>query len=147
MTWSSANNSVNSCLFFESGVPVITSLYHLVIISSKHILNGVGERGKPWRTSQLISARFDDLELSFIDILFCLCMSTITFNNVSGGRAMAQAVSRWPLTAEARGSRPGQSMWDLWWTKWHWAGFLRVLRFPLQKYHSTIAPYSSITAP
>jgi hypothetical protein len=20
-------------------------------------------------------------------------------------------------------------MWDLWWTKWHWAGFLRVLRF------------------
>jgi hypothetical protein len=23
-------------------------------------------------------------------------------------------------------------MWDLWWTKWHWAGFLRVLRFPLQ---------------
>jgi hypothetical protein len=22
-------------------------------------------------------------------------------------------------------------MWDLWWTKWHWAGFLRVLRFPL----------------
>jgi hypothetical protein len=38
-------------------------------------------------------------------------------------------------------------MWDLWWTKWHWAGFLRVLRFPLQIYHSTIAPYSSITAP
>jgi len=25
---------------------------------------------------------------------------------------------------------PGQSMWDLWWTKWHWGRFLaRVLRF------------------
>jgi hypothetical protein len=22
-------------------------------------------------------------------------------------------------------------MWDLWWTEWRWAGFLRVLRFPL----------------
>jgi len=25
---------------------------------------------------------------------------------------------------------PGQSMWDLWWTKWHWGRFLpRVLQF------------------
>jgi hypothetical protein len=59
------------------------------------------------------------------------------------GRAMAQAVSRWPLTAEARvnpcGICGGQSGTG--------AGFLRVLRFPLQIYHSTIAPYSSITAP
>jgi hypothetical protein len=47
MTWSSANNSFNSCLFSESGVPAITSIYHLVIISSKYILNSVGERGKP----------------------------------------------------------------------------------------------------
>jgi hypothetical protein len=28
-------------------------------------------------------------------------------------------------------------MWDLWWTKWHWAGFLRVLRFCLANSHST----------
>jgi hypothetical protein len=42
---------------------------------------------------------------------------------------MAQAVSRRPLTAEAR-TRPGQYMWDLWWTKWHYDRFfLRVLRF------------------
>jgi hypothetical protein len=60
---------------------------------------------------------------------------------------MAQAVSRWPLTTEARVRARVNPMWDLWWTKWHWAGFLRVLRFPLQIYHSIIAPYSSITAP
>jgi hypothetical protein len=35
---------------------------------------------------------------------------------VSVGSAMAQAVSRRPPTAEAR----GRSMWDLWWTKWQW---------------------------
>jgi hypothetical protein len=39
------------------------------------------------------------------------------------GRAMAQVVSRRPLTAEARVRYQGQSMWDLWWTKWHWDSF------------------------
>jgi hypothetical protein len=62
---------------------------------------------------------------------------------------MAQAVSRRPPTAEAwvrsgvgpcgicggqsgtgtglggLGPIPGQSMWDLWWTKWHWDRFGR----------------------
>jgi hypothetical protein len=43
---------------------------------------------------------------------------------------MAQVVSRRLHTAYARGSRPGQSMWDLWWTKWHWDRFfVRVFRF------------------
>jgi hypothetical protein len=46
MTWSSANNSVNSCWFFESGIPVTPSFCHLVIISPKYILNSVGERGQ-----------------------------------------------------------------------------------------------------
>jgi hypothetical protein len=28
------------------------------------------------------------------------------------------------------GSIPGQSVWDLWWTEWHWDRFFpRVLRF------------------
>jgi hypothetical protein len=36
---------------------------------------------------------------------------------------MAQAVSRRPSTAEARGSIPWQFMWDLWWRKWHWDRF------------------------
>jgi hypothetical protein len=31
---------------------------------------------------------------------------------------MAQAVSRRPL-CRGLGSNPGQSAWDLWWTKWH----------------------------
>jgi hypothetical protein len=56
MTLSSANNNVNSCLFFKSGIPVVSSFCHLVIIFSKYILNSVGERGQPWHTCLLISA-------------------------------------------------------------------------------------------
>jgi hypothetical protein len=33
-----------------------------------------------------------------------------------------------------QGSSPGQSMWDLWWTKWHWD--MLFCDFPCQ-YHST----------
>jgi hypothetical protein len=45
---------------------------------------------------------------------------------------MAQVVSRRPLTAEARFRAPSQSMWDLWWTKWHWDMFFSELfGFPL----------------
>jgi hypothetical protein len=30
------------------------------------------------------------------------------------------------------GSRPDQSVWDLWWTKWHWDKFFsESLGFPL----------------
>jgi hypothetical protein len=54
-TWSSANNSIDSCLFFESLIPVMCCFCHLVIISSKYILNNVGERGQPWHTPLLIS--------------------------------------------------------------------------------------------
>jgi len=50
MTWSSANSSVDSSWFFESLIPVMSWFCHLVIISSKYILNNVGERGQPWRT-------------------------------------------------------------------------------------------------
>jgi hypothetical protein len=59
---------------------------------------------------------------------------------------MAQAVSRWPVTAEARvrarvnpcricGGQSGTGQ-----------VFSEYFGFPY-KYHSTIAPYSSITAP
>jgi hypothetical protein len=41
------------------------------------------------------------------------------------------------------GSSPGQSMWDLWWTKWHWGTFLLVLRFPLPILIPPTAPHSS----
>jgi hypothetical protein len=75
VTWLSANNSVNSCLFLRSGIPAISSFCHLVIISSKYILNNVGEREKPWHIPLSISASSDNLEFSFIDILFCVCPS------------------------------------------------------------------------
>jgi hypothetical protein len=41
------------------------------------------------------------------------------------------------------GSSPGLVMWDLWWTKWRWGSFLRVLRFPLPIYIPPIVPQSS----
>jgi hypothetical protein len=37
----------------------------------------------------------------------------------------------------------GLVMWDLWWTKWRWGRFLRVLRFPLPIFIPPIAPQSS----
>ena len=48
------------------------------------ILNSVGERGQPWHTSLLVSANFDSSDLHFINIFFCVFMSTIALNNVSG---------------------------------------------------------------
>jgi hypothetical protein len=53
---------------------------------------------------------------------------------------MAQAVGRRPLTTEARFRSQVKSMWDLWWTKWHWDRFFSELSvFPCQ-FHSTGAP-------
>jgi len=69
---------------FESGIPFISSFFHLVIISSKYILNSAGEKGQPWRTSLLISASFYSLVLNFISVLFCVFMSTIACHKVSG---------------------------------------------------------------
>jgi hypothetical protein len=45
------------------------------------------------------------------------------------------------------GSNPGQVMWDLWWTKWHWGMFLRVLRFPVPILIPPTAPHSSSITP
>jgi len=39
-------------------------------------------------------------------------------------------------------SLPGQSMWDIWWTEWHWDMFLSTSVF-LCQYLTTSAPYSS----
>jgi hypothetical protein len=45
---------------------------------------------------------------------------------------MVQSLSRRPLTVESQVQIPGQSMLDLWWTKWNWdRSFFRVLRFAL----------------
>jgi hypothetical protein len=41
------------------------------------------------------------------------------------------------------GVSPGQVIWDVWWKKWHWDGFLRGLRFPLPVIIPPTAPHSS----
>jgi hypothetical protein len=44
--------------------------------------------------------------------------------------ALVKAVPWLRLLVAGPGSIPGQSMWDLWWRKWHWDRvFPRVLRF------------------
>jgi hypothetical protein len=50
-------------------------------------------------------------------------------------------LSRRPPTAEARVRSRGQSLWDLWWTKWHWDRFYppSTSVSPCQ-FHSTGAP-------
>jgi len=84
ITWSSANNSVNICGFFERGICFKSFFWHLVIFSFKYILKSIGERGKLWCTALLISASLVSLELNVINTLFCVHMSTIAFNNESG---------------------------------------------------------------
>lgn len=39
------------------------------------------------------------------------------------------------------GSLRGQSMWYLWWTRWHWDGLSRVYSVVSCQYHITILPY------
>jgi hypothetical protein len=59
---------------------------------------------------------------------------------------MAQAVIRRPLTAEGRlGSCPGQSLWDLWWTKWHWDWVFSEFGFPLSVSFRHGSPYTCVT--
>jgi hypothetical protein len=56
--------------------------------------------------------------------------------------AIAQTVSR----CGGPDSRPGQSMWDLWWTKWHWDRFFSVFFcFPLSRsfHHCSIFTHVS----
>jgi hypothetical protein len=58
------------------------------------------------------------------------------------GHAMALALSCWPLTPS---SHPGQSMWDLWWSKWHWVTvFCEFFCFPLSVSFHCDSPYSRI---
>jgi len=42
------------------------------------------QEGQSWCTPLLISASFDSLELNLTSILYCMYMSTVVFNNVSG---------------------------------------------------------------
>jgi hypothetical protein len=53
---------------------------------------------------------------------------------------MAQAVSRWPPTAEARFRPRVSPCRDLWWTKWHWDRFFPSTSVFHCQFHSTGAP-------
>jgi hypothetical protein len=44
------------------------------------------------------------------------------------------------LSPRRLGFDPGQSMWDLWWTKWHWDRFFPENFGFLPSFHSTGAP-------
>jgi hypothetical protein len=63
------------------------------------------------------------------------------------GRALARAVSCRLHTAETRSAIPGQFIWDLRWSKWHWSSFLRVLRFPLPAIIPPDCPFLSSIIP
>jgi hypothetical protein len=55
----------------------------------------------------------------------------VVFQISTAGRAVAQAVGRGPVTTEVR-VHARMSMWDLWWTKWHWERFFfEFFGFPL----------------
>jgi hypothetical protein len=60
-----------------------------------------------------------------------------------GIRLEAQNTAVTPAEVSHRGgpgSRPGQSMWNLWWTKWHWDRFFsEFFGFPQSIYLSTVA--------
>jgi hypothetical protein len=60
---------------------------------------------------------------------------------------MNQAVSRWPLTAEARVRAPVSPCLIYGGQSGTGQAFLRLLRFPPASHHSTTAPYSSVTSP
>ena len=57
---------------------------------------------------------------------------------------LRRSVSHRSVTTEVSGSIPWQSLWDLWWTKWHWHRFFfEYIGFPRHSY-STNVPYSSL---
>jgi hypothetical protein len=58
--------------------------------------------------------------------------------HTNGGSSLAQTVIRQRLTAEA-GLYRGQSMWKLWWKKWHWDQFFSEFFGFLYQYHFTVA--------
>jgi len=95
ITWSSANNSVDSCWVLESLFPFRSCFCHLVIVSSKYILNSLGERGQPWGTALLFCTGFHILWLNFINVFFvcvnmhcfvisvsAICLELKTLNNI-----------------------------------------------------------------
>jgi hypothetical protein len=66
--------------------------------------------------SQTLMKKFKNAKKKRRNILFTMGETTEGNGCLKKGRAIAQAVSRWLPTAEARVQ--GLVKWDLWWTKW-----------------------------
>jgi hypothetical protein len=56
----------------------------------------------------------------------CVPSSDITNTMQRGWWGVGGGGGGWSLACHRRGLSviPSQSMWNLWWTKWHWHGFL-----------------------
>jgi len=85
VTCSSGNNSVNSSCFFGKWnsflyVFFLPCSYYFIEVYLKQC----SERRQVCRFPLLIPATIDSLELNAIDILFCMYMCYVAFNNVSG---------------------------------------------------------------
>jgi hypothetical protein len=81
------------------------------------------------KTKAVAAGAFSDDESRKLSFVLHRTTAPIRPGSSHHQRFMAQAVSRRPPTAEARVRSRGQSMWGLWWTKWHWDRFFpRVLR-------------------
>jgi hypothetical protein len=64
--------------------------------------------------------------------LHSVVLKHITALKDFSGRVIAQGVIRRFLNRGGPGSRPERSLWDLWWTKWHWDRFFsESFGFPL----------------
>ena len=66
----------------------------------------------------------------------CFCRRAVNLRQLP---RMYFEVSGWPFCSGSSGSVPDQSVWDLWWTKWHWGRFFSprtsVTSFKLSCHH------------
>jgi hypothetical protein len=70
----------------------------------------------------LITTRFEPADNLLVASIHKCCFRATDLLCIAGRAVRLPASHR-----GGRGSRPRQSMWDLWWTKWQ--TFLRILRF------------------
>jgi hypothetical protein len=81
--------------------------------------------------------------LAFLIILFCLpivpsfqLLLFIICFYYSIGPCHSLSVKSQASRRGDLGSIPGQAIWDLWWTKWHWGRFFGAyFGFPCQAFH------------
>jgi hypothetical protein len=78
--------------------------------------------------------------LEFYVLRAMVVFQQTTRRYIQAGRAIAQAISRRLPTAAARlraQVRSYGTIWDLWWTKWHWGRFSPSTSVSHANSHST----------